>query len=73
MEKIELERLLLGAFAPDDSQDDPAYPNHTNTDIWLVGCMDGLEIAAKAILGEYGEQTQKWLYEKIKRGLEKNG
>jgi len=29
--------------APKDSQEDPAYPNHTDTDIYVAGFRDGFE------------------------------
>jgi hypothetical protein len=53
-------------LCPKDDPENPAFPNHTDRDIWVNGFINGIEIAAKAIIGEFSKTTQKWVVEKIK-------
>lgn len=42
IERIEIEKVAMKK-APHDSQEDPAYPNHTDTDIFVKGFAEGFE------------------------------
>jgi hypothetical protein len=42
MERNEIEKLAF-ELAPSDIHEDPAYPNHTDTDIWVNGFIAGYQ------------------------------
>ena len=53
-------------FCPKSIGEDKAFPNHTDSDIFENGFITGIEIATKAIIGEFSETTQSWIANKIK-------
>lgn len=45
--------LQIRALCPNDDPEDPAFPNHTDSDIWVAGfraCLDHLKMKKKASL-----------------------
>jgi hypothetical protein len=42
---LEFEKWILENLAPNDLSNDPAFPNHTDIDIWLVGFKKGYDYA----------------------------
>jgi hypothetical protein len=53
-------------FCPKSSDDDAPFPNYSDSDIWNEGFLKGIEIATKVMIGDFSNQTQKWLVEAFK-------
>ena len=62
---IELEKIA-DHFCPSDSNDEPSFPNATDSDIWKAGFEKGVEVVTKAIIRENSITTQAWICNKIK-------
>ena len=68
---LELEKIGFH-FCPEDSQEDPAFPNHTDKDIWVNGFVKGVEVCCKAMIGEFSDGTKEWIVTRIKKHLNNN-
>lgn len=66
--QLKLEKLAR-RICPEDSMENPAFPNCTDRDIWGIGFCEGVELAVKALVNEYSETTKKWTVQKIEEYL----
>jgi hypothetical protein len=59
----EFEQWVLQHLAPEDTQENPAFPNHTDIDIWLVGFKGGYEYAVKHAIKNLFAQLEEFKIE----------
>lgn len=69
--QINLELEALGrTLCPEDSQESPAFPNATDTDIWVMGFISGVENTVAAVMGDCSPLMKKWAAMQIDFWLE---
>jgi hypothetical protein len=58
-------KKIITHFCPENTDENPAFPNFTDTDIWENGFLVGIAVATKAITHEYSIKTKNWIFNKI--------
>ena len=56
----EFEQWIMEHLAPTDAPDDPAFPNHTDRDIWLVGFKAGFEYCFEEYVYDLRKQLTEY-------------